>query len=108
MTIFYFIFFLFSSLFLQFFSKILTIAIIARFLFNKQHFHKPHKAKIGNFHKVALTLPNVVKFDVENVNVVSTLSIVAHNKVERDNVILMLFYVANSSVDINKVISELI
>ena len=76
--------------------------------FYKQHFHKQHKAKIGHFHKVALTLPNVVKFDVENVNIVSTLSIVAHNKVERDNVILMLFYVANSNVDINKVISALI
>ena len=63
---------------------------------------------MGHFHKVALTLPYVVKFDVENVNGVSTLSIVAHNKNERHNVILMLFYVANSNVDINKVISELI
>ena len=33
----------------------------------------------GHFHKVVLTLPNVVKFDVEDVNIVLTLSIIAHN-----------------------------
>ena len=40
----------------------------------------------GHFHNIASTLPNVVKFDVENDSVISTLSDVAHVNVEIHNV----------------------
>ena len=40
----------------------------------------------GHVHNVLLTLPNVVKLDVENNNVVLTLPKVVHINVEIDNV----------------------
>ena len=40
----------------------------------------------GHFHNISSTLPNVVKFYVENDSVISTLSDVAHVNVEIHNV----------------------
>ena len=57
----------------------------------------------GHFHNVALTLPNV-----ENDNVVSALSNVAHINVEIHNIDSILLDVVNSNDDIHNVISMLI
>ena len=53
-------------------------------------------------------LPNIVKFDVENENVVSTLSNVVKFNVEKHNVVSGLFYLVNFNVDIHNVVSTLI
>ena len=58
----------------------------------------------GNINNVVSTLPNVVKFHVENDSLVSTLSNVQLN-VEIDNVDSTLH---NSDVDVRNVVSTLI
>ena len=58
----------------------------------------------GNINNVVSTLPNVVKFHIENDSVVSTLSNVQLN-VEIDNVDSTLH---NSDVDVRNVVSTLI
>ena len=50
-----------------------------------------------------MTLPNVVKVDIENDNVVLTLP-----NVEKDNVDLTLFNVVNVNVDVPNIVSTLI
>ena len=55
----------------------------------------------GHFH-------NVVKFDVENDNVVSTLSNVVHINVEIRNADSTLFDVVNSNVEIHNFVLALI
>ena len=45
----------------------------------------------GHIRNVVLTLPNIVKIDVENDNVVSTLSNVVQFNVEKRNVVSTLF-----------------
>ena len=55
----------------------------------------------GHIRNVVSTLPNVVKIDVENDNVVQF-------NVEKHNVVSTLFYVVNFNVDIHNVVSTLI
>ena len=62
----------------------------------------------GHIRNIVLTLPNVVKIDVENGNVVSTLSNVVQFNVEKHNSVSTLFYVADFNVDIHNVVSTLI
>ena len=57
----------------------------------------------GHIRNVVSTLPNIVKIDVENGNVVSTLS-----NVVQFNVVSTLFYVVNFNVDIHNVVSTLV
>ena len=73
--------------------------------FLKAYFHCFAK---GPIHNVVLTLPNVVKPDVENNNVVSTLSDVVHIDVEIHNVDSTLFNVVNFDVEVHNVVSTLI
>ena len=61
----------------------------------------------GHIHNVVSTLPKV-KIDVENDNVVSTLSNVVQINVEIDKVDSTLFNVTNSNVDLHNVVSTLI
>ena len=60
----------------------------------------------GHIHNVVLTLPNVLKINVENDTVVSTLSNVVQINVEIDNADSTLLNVVNS--DIHNVVSPLI
>ena len=62
----------------------------------------------GHIHSIVSTLPNVVKIDVENVNVVSKLSNFVQFNVEKHNVASTLFYVVNFNVDLHNVVSTLI
>ena len=69
----------------------------------------------GYIYNVVLTLPNVVKIDVQNDNVVSTLSNVVELNVEIHNVVSTLLNVVsallnvvNFKVDIHNVVSRLI
>ena len=62
----------------------------------------------GHIHNVVLTLPNVLKINVENDTVVSTLSNVVQINVEIDNVGSTLLNVVNSNVDVQNVLSPLI
>ena len=57
----------------------------------------------GCIHNVLLTLPDVLKINVENDNIVLMLSIVVHINVEIDNVEYTLLNFVNLNVDINKV-----
>ena len=62
----------------------------------------------GHIRNVVLTLPNVVKIDVENDNVVSTLSNVVQFNVEIHNVVSTLLNVVNYNVDVHNVVSTLL
>ena len=62
----------------------------------------------GHFHNIVLNFINVVKLDVENGNVVSTLSNVVHINGEIHNIDLTLLDVLNSNVKIRTVVSTLI
>ena len=62
----------------------------------------------GHIRNVVLTLPNVVKVDVENDNIVSTLSNAVQFNVEKHNVVSTLLYVVNFNIDIHNVVSTLI
>ena len=62
----------------------------------------------GHIHNVVLTLPNIVKVDIENDNVVSTLSNVVQFNVEIYNVVSTLLNVVNFNVDVRNVVSTLI
>ena len=61
----------------------------------------------GHIHNVFLTFANIVKFDVENDNVVSTLSNVVDINLEIYNVDLTLFNFVNFNVDVRSVVSTL-
>ena len=54
----------------------------------------------GHIRNVVLTLPNIVKVDIENDNVVSTLSNVVQFNVEIYNVVSTLLNVVNFNVDL--------
>ena len=62
----------------------------------------------SHIRNVVLTLPNVVKIDVENDNVVSTLSNVVQFNVEIHNVVSTLLNVVNYNVDVHNVVSTLL
>ena len=62
----------------------------------------------GHICNVVLTLPNIVKIDVENDNVISTLSKVVDFNVEKQNIVSTLFNVVNFNVDVHNVVSTLI
>ena len=62
----------------------------------------------GHIRNIVLTLPNVVKIDVENDNVVSTLSNVVQFNVEIHNVVSTLLNVVDFNVDVRNVVSTLI
>ena len=57
----------------------------------------------GHIRKVVLTLPNVVKIDVET-DVISTLSNVVQFNVEMHNVVSTLLNVANYNVDVHNIV----
>ena len=60
------------------------------------------------FKNVAITLPNLVKFDNENDSIISMLSNVVYINFEIENVNSTLFDLVNSELDIRNVISTLI
>ena len=62
----------------------------------------------GHIRNVVLTLPNVLKIDVENDNVVSTFSNVVQFNVEKYNVVSTLFNVVNFNVDVPNFVLTLI
>ena len=62
----------------------------------------------GHIRNVNLTLPNVVKIDVENDSVVSTLSNVVQFNFDVHNVVSTLLKIVNYNFDVHNVVSTLI
>ena len=82
------------SIFYGYYLEFKNILLVSSFIFQLFAF--------GHIRYVVLTLANIVKFDVENDNVVSTLSNVVNINVEIYNVDSTLF-----KVDVRNVVSTL-